>query len=514
MAAAGARRVNAGPAPFLRRVRRALVVRAGLLVVLASATGCSMVVGAARMYYDASPEGSERREWGLRRTLARGAFDTALVHVSSRDDAAPRDRLLRSLYDGLVAYYAGEYERSGHSLRSADELAEDRYTKSISRGALSLVSSDLALPYMPGQTERLLVHYYAALSYLRRDDVPGAAVEVRRLSQLLEQFDERRDPADRSTRALLRYFAGTVFEAAGDRNDADVAYRNARELAAPAPLPIVKRGSPLSGEVVVLLERGFVAQRVEESMHIEVGGPERDSLTTGSDSGGAAKGAWAIGRMLRQLENAPDGGVYRTDGRWLRREERELDDEGDYLLKVAWPVYLRPVRQRAAASLVLSAPDSARVSAPESTPGTNGKAATPQASFTLSGDISDAIIADYRRQRLLLLTRTVARAAVKYAATEAAEKKKGEAGKAIVSLAGSVLEHADTRSWHLLPADVALTRLTLPVGRHRLAIRIEAEGDSTRTVDLGEVDVTAGGIAFVSTRLWPDARAIASVSGR
>jgi len=475
-------------------MRRALLVGAGFAIVLASVTGCSMVVGAARMYYDASPEGSELREWRLRRTLVAGSFDTALRHVSSRDDAAPRDKLLRSLYDGLVAYYAGEYERSGHSLRTADALAEDRYTKSVSRGALSLVSSDLVLPYMPGQTERLLVHYYAALSYLKRDDIPGAAVEARRLSQLLEQFDERRDPADRSTRAFLRYFAGTVFEAAGDRNDADVAYRNARELAAPDVLPVVKRVADLSGEVVVLIERGFVAQRVEESMHIEIGGAERDSLTSAGDSAGAAKRGWAIGRMLRQIESAPDSGVYRTGGRRLRHEEREDRDSGDYLLKVAWPVFLRPVRQSAPASVVAGAHQTA--------------------SFTLSGDISDAIIADYRRQRLLLLTRTVARAAVKYAAAEAAERKKGEAGKAIASFAGSLLEHADTRSWHLLPADVALTRLALPPGRHHLAIRVATPGDSMRVVDLGEVDVAVGGIAFLSTRLWPDLRSISAVSGR
>jgi hypothetical protein len=415
------------------------------------------------------------------------------VHVSSRDDAAPRDRLLRSLYDGLVAYYAGEYDRSGKSLRAADELAEDRYTKSISRGALSMVSSDLVLPYMPGQTERLLVHYYAALSYLKRNDVPGAAVEARRLSQLLEQFDERREPADRSTRAFLRYFAGTVFEAAGDRNDADVAYRNARQLATPGALPAAKPVPNLSGEVVILLERGFVAQRVEESMHIEIGSAERDSLTTAADSMGTPKQGWAISRMLRQIESAPDSGVYRTSGRRLRRYERDTLDSADYLLKVAWPVFLRPVRQTTPVSVVIGSTESA---------------------FVLSGDISDAIIADYRRQRFLLLTRTVARAAVKYAATEAAERKKGEAGKTIASFAGSVLEHADTRSWHLLPSDIAVSRVTLPPGRHHLSIRIGTLADTARLIDLGEVEVTAGGIAFLSTRVWPDLPAMAAVAGR
>ena len=443
-----------------------------------------MVVGAARMYYDATPEGSERREWGLRQTLAAGAFDTALRHVSSRDAAAPRDKLLRSLYDGLVAYYAGEYGRSGKSLRAADALAEDRYTKSISRGALSMLSSDLVLPYMPGHTERLLVHYYAALGYLRRNDIPDAAVEVRRMSQLLQQFDERRNPADRSTRAFLRYFAGTVFEAAGEHNDAEVAYRNARELADSGAVPPASQVPNLSGELVVLLERGFVAQRVEESIHIELDDDERDSVRTVAHGNGHRDDAPAISRLLRQLESGPDSGVYRAGGRRFHRERHDDDDDSDVFLKVAFPVYLRPVRQAAPAKVVIDT--------------------VHAASFTLSGDISDAIIADYRRQRLMLLTRTVARAAVKYAATEIAEDKKGKTGKVVASIAGSVLEHADTRSWHLLPADIELARLVLPPGRHRVTLRVGTGDDSHRIVDLGDVEITPGGIAFVSTRLWPE----------
>ena len=471
------------------RWRAALLRATGLAAITLGASGCSMAVRAARMYYDATPAGTEQREWGLRRTMASGAFETALVHVSSRDEAAPRDRLLRSLYHGIVAYYAGDYARSGKSLRVADEMAEDRFTKSISRGALSLVSNDLVLPYMPGDTERLLVHYYGALGYLRRGDVPGAAVEARRLSQLLQQFDERLDDSDRSARAFLRYFAGAVFEAAGERNDADVAYRNAAALGAPATLAAARPIAPGSGEVIVLLERGFVAQRVEENLHIDVVESERDSLAQQADTRDLPPPEVVISRMMRQLESAPDGGVYRSGGaRHIRREGHDTDEAGRLVLKVAWPVFLPPLREPLPATVVL--------------PGDRS------ASFSLVGDISEGIVADYRRQRIMLLTRTVARAAVKLAAAEAAEEKKGSGARTLATLAGAVLEHADTRSWHLLPADVALTRITLPVGRHRLTVRIgEAGASAQRVVELGDVDVTAGGITFVSGRAWPALRA-------
>ena len=489
-----ARAKRPGPESFARSARdtrlRASILRVGgCCAIVLAVTGCSMAMRAARMYYDATPAGTEQREWGLRRTMASGAFETALVHVSSRDEAAPRDRLLRSLYDGIVAYYAGDYTRSGKSLRTAGEMAEDRYTKSISRGTLSLVSNDLVLPYMPGHTERLLVHYYAALGYLHRGDAAGAAVEARRLSQLLEQFDEQRDAGDRSARAFLRYFAGAVFEAAGEGNDADVAYRNAADLAAPAALPARRKPPADSGDVIVLFERGFVAQRVEDNLYVDVAESERDSLLRGANTRELPPPEVVISRMMRQLESRPDNGVYRGTGtRYVRPDHPFGEESGELLLKVAWPVFLPPLREPLPATVVL--------------PGSRS------ASFTLVGDISEGIVADYRRQRLMLLTRTVARAAVKLAAAEAAEKKKGDGARTLATLAGAVLEHADTRSWHLLPADVALTRLTLPAGRHRLTIRLgEPNASAERVVDLGDVAVTGGGIAFVSGRAWPPMRA-------
>ena len=500
-----ARSAAVRPAPTRRRTAlRKLVAWVGAGLVISAVMGCSLAVGAARVYQDSRVDASEHRERRLRKMIAAGAFDSALARVSSREEWAPRDRLLRSLYYGIVAYYAGEYQRSGKALRTADELAEDRYTKSVSRGMLSMVSSDLVLPYMPGHTERLLVHYYAALGYLDRGDVPGAAVEARRLSQLLEQFDDQRDPGDRSTRAFLRYFAGAVFEAAGHRNDADVAYRNARALAPAGVLPEASMVPNLSGEVVLILERGFVPQRVEESMYLEIGEGERDGFVEATskkkkkaiDSADVSTHESALARLLLQIESSPDSGLYHVGERRLRRNHGHFDDASGALLKVAWPVFLRPERETAPTMAYLPPVREASLATPIlPRPDTAG--------FTLVADVSDAILADYRRERPMLLARTVARAAVKYAATEVAEKKKGETGKAVASIAASVLERADTRAWHLLPSDLALTRLTLPAGRHHLTIRVGTSSDSGRVVDFGEVEVTPGGVVFAAKRLWP-----------
>jgi hypothetical protein len=81
---------------------------------------------------------------------------------------APRDALLRHMYRGVIALHSGEHEAGTRSLDRAWTVAEDRFTKSVSRGALSMVTAEAALPYGPGITERMLIPYYGGLNWLAR----------------------------------------------------------------------------------------------------------------------------------------------------------------------------------------------------------------------------------------------------------------------------------------------------------------------------------------------------------
>src|SRR5688572_27305252 len=153
-----------------------------------------------------APSGMFDTDERLRRALASGSYELALTGVTKRKgEYAPPDRLLRKLYQGMTAYYAGRYDESGAALQTASEMAEDRWTKSVSKGALSMVTNDLVLPYSPGQSERMLTHYYAMLGYLKKDDLSGAAVEARRVSALLQRFSESTDASEKPMRATLHY---------------------------------------------------------------------------------------------------------------------------------------------------------------------------------------------------------------------------------------------------------------------------------------------------------------------
>ena len=255
------------------------VARGTSLLVLAGALLLGGCAGLLRSY-DIAPSGLTRIEDGFRQRLVQGRADSAFVADLLHGETAPGDELLRALYGGVAAYYAGRYRESAALLDRAALLSEERATKSISRSALSLLSNDRALPYEPPRTERLLIPYYAALAYLRLPDRTGAAVEARRLSALLEQYEHDVADDEAGLHAALRVFAGAVFQAAGERNDAAVAFRQAGGFAG---VDSVLRLPPRdSADVLVFIETGFVAHRVEEGLMVLLAPEEIHALREGS----------------------------------------------------------------------------------------------------------------------------------------------------------------------------------------------------------------------------------------
>ena len=510
------------------------IVRALAAIGLALiVSGCGLVRSTIASY-DVRPNGQQAQDYLLRRSLARGRADSALKKLAKKGEYRPDDKLLAQLYIGVTAYYAGEYKKSAHALQVAHDMAEDRYTKSVSKGSLSMITNDRALPYMPGDNERLLIHYYGMLAYLRMGELEDAAVEARRLSFLLERFDEKRSEMDGSTRAVLRYLAGAVFEAAGDGNDAEVAYRNAVHLVGDSAFRKVRVGSatrtlastqPVSlgggdsvelGEIVVVLEYGFVAHRVHQQLLVAMDENELELFGHRDDKRVRIHAERVSNDMMQQMQPSRIGSLdYQTpvpkqhsQGRGRDRDHDHHDSheglrfgKADIWMKIAWPVYHRPPVLDKRPWVTLG----------------DGSAVPME----LQADVSDAVVSDYNRQSALLFARALARAAVKEALAEAAEeaaesdskdakkKKKSEAGawfaKTAVSLAGDVMERADTRSWQVLPSQLGVIRLQVPAGVQSIRITVPSNGrQSGQTLDLGEVNVRPGALTFVTARAWGD----------
>jgi len=430
----------------IRRTAAALVIA----LSLAGASGCATLRATIHGYQE-GPDGIAREQQRLRDALVRGDFTTALAW---RED----DQLLRALTRATSAYYASQFQRAGALLDSAALLADDRITASLSRDALALLTSDNARPYQPRPTERLFIAYYGMLAYARADGWEDAAVEARRMVALIEQREGGCEPGEQPLHAALEHLAGAVFERAGRAQEARVAYRAAHRILDAAPERPAQPG-PDQGEVLVVLERGFVAHRVTEQINVFFGDDDADS-------------AYAA-----------------------RRAGRARDHDDGYWMAVAFPALrrgARPLREAVTASTDASSADVMR----------------------LATVIDDAADADDRRDRVGMMARAMARASAKYALTKVVKDKQGEAAGKLANFGASLLERADVRSWHLLPQEVQLIRIAVPAGRRSVRLDLPDRRGPVRSVELGQVTVRPGEVTIVPYRLWDDAPSVPVVAAR
>ncbi len=338
--------------------------------------------------------------WGeelVRRSLTLGSYEQAFERTQTDERSMPDDALLRAVFRGQVAYYAGRWEESAQAFAEAERLTDERFTKSVSRGVLSMFVNDNALKYAPPRTERLFARYYAMMSRVQAGDIDGATVEARRLSALLEQSMHDVEPAERATHAALRDVAGGVFEAAAQWNDAGVAYRNAALLRGTPRSAVdsmqITRPVGDSATLLLVVESGFVAHYVQQTLAIPLSDdearrvqrsrapdiPNTPDLSVSPDFAlkpqvgnpmlppaarpvsdskpgvarsrppesdeevkrGAAPSRGA--QFLAALDLLPDGGVFVDREHGLSRT-RYLGDRRAYRtwLEIAWPALVRP----------------------------------------------------------------------------------------------------------------------------------------------------------------------------
>ena len=450
---------------------------AAVLPMLVLSTGCATASAAFR----AGPSGIAA-EWSLRDHLSYGRAPAAWAAMRDKK-IAPADLLLRHMYRGVISLHAGEFNAGTRSMDRAWTIAEDRYTKRISRGVVSLVTSDAALPYDPGVTERMFIPYYGGLNWLARNERDEAAVEARRLAALLASDAGPQPPA--GLQGILRYVSGVMFEAAGERQDALVAYRNAAALLGALPGDTTLAGAG-EGDVVVLIEDGFVGRPEPHSLGVWMDGNELVALTTGKK-----RERFAIAQRV---------GDRRFDRSYY---EPGFVREGWLTYEVNWASFAEP--ERSAVSV--------------------GARAGYAEFGTASADVTAGVRDDFEREQPARLARAIARAAIRHVAMEAADrafesarkerkknKEEGEKGggwgKILLGIGllfttatSSVLDQPDLRAWQLLPDRITVARLRLPVGEHPIEVVRGGE-----VVSLGTVTVTSRGVAVLNHRWWPEGR--------
>lgn len=474
-----------------RRRGRGLALAAGILVVLAA--GCATY----------SAKLSE-----LRPQLRQGAYDQALQTVAK--GTGGKDIVLAYLEQGMILHRAGRWVESNEALAAAERTAEELYARSLSEGALSLITNDLAISYRARPFEMAMIPYYRALNYIALGERESALVEARKTSLLLSRYIDttlagiERGPVSDLDRTrndpFMLYFSAMLYEWDGELNDAFIAYRNAATayqdlqgllgvqippwlasdlertagrlgfgdeveqlraacpavFAAAAPADQAGRRLPAGqGEVVLLVETGFVPARQEVRLDLPI--LESDAYQD--------RTAWAWDLTARA------GGLYvRTDAAKIK-----------YWLSVAVP------------QLPGSPPRPAQVTV-------RGPATGPVRGAAVHHPAAAAHIT-FAAEQPMILFKTVLRGLSKYLATQQADQQ-GKVFGLLANIFSAATESADTRSWLTLPARIHLLRLQLPAGVHALQLEL-ADADGRRsTTQVLEVEVLAGDWTFAGLRFY------------
>lgn len=419
----------------------------------------------------------------LQIALEAGEPEKAYTNLQKNSPKKPDIPFLFEL--GLVAHYANHFPESNAALDQAETIAEDRYTKSVSKEVGSLVTSDKLRPYSGTRYERLLSHYYRALNYVYQGQLDGALVECRRATALINYFKGEDETYDFFGAGFLAYLSGVLFEATGEWNDAYISYKQAAEYYRNAAEKTgVEMPEDIGRSLVRLAHKlGFtdeLARYQEQYGEFSVHPANTGELILFYESGYVpSKGEEALTFPILKTDDVDDKKFVPTLMGRAGRPYKEVELE--YLLRVAIPTIdsNRPLFS-----------------------GIEVAAGAATANGALVGDVESIAIETFNAQRTGILLRTLVRAVGKYLIYRRANKE-NEALGLLVNLAGVVTEQADTRSWQTLPNQIFMVRMPLPAGTHTLNLSFLGENRQVRGRDsVPDIKINANRITFWNHRTY------------
>lgn len=192
-------------------------MKSRLLLFLLS---CLFATGCATWY---------QRTMDFQEAVAKGDFGHAekLLQKNKKQNRK-KNRLLYYLNLGYVNFMLGRYEESNAAFETAERMTEEQ-GKDILTEAAVLVSNPEIRPYRPEDFEVIMINFYKANNYLQMNNMEDALVEVRKINIRLQQLNDKY--ADHKNRyrqdAFAQLLMGLIYDAAGDANNAFIAYRNA-----------------------------------------------------------------------------------------------------------------------------------------------------------------------------------------------------------------------------------------------------------------------------------------------
>ncbi|MBM4396257.1 MAG: hypothetical protein FJ087_11255 [Deltaproteobacteria bacterium] len=441
----------------------------------------------------------------LNERVERDDFDGARKKLKeSKDLYGEKSRLVWHMDHAMIEHLAGDPAASNRQIDAAERTIEELYAKSLTREAVSFLTSDAVLNYQGEDFERVFLNVLGALNYAMLGQPDEAIVEAKRADLKLTERARTHKESPYAEDAFVRYLMGLVYEGGGETNDAWISYaravatyeKQAKPFGVGVPQGLVRRAAAVAARLSFREELEALRTRYPDLVPADAAAVPPEAGT------GRLVVVEMAGMVPAKVENRIEltlaaGLPFLTAQQVESKEESDVSSAltvarsvaGTHNIVIAFPT----MKARPPASTPMRVHVDGAIE-----PGV-GSAAAAETVHSL-GAIAPKVL----EERMgVIWGRTVARAVVKfllaYAASKAGEAAGGkDYGWLVGFLAGAATsaalgasEHADTRQWGTLPYEVRLVVLDLPPGAHRVSV---TSGGWQK--DLGEVAVKPGGTAW------------------
>ncbi len=420
--------------------------------------GCILLTGCATWY---------QRTAAFQEAVNQGNFEQAeKLLQKDKKQARNKNKILYYLNQGYVEFMLGHYEKSNQAFETAEQLTEDQHRNALTEAAV-LVTNPEIRPYKPEDFEVIMINFYKALNYLQMNNMEDALVEARKINIRLQQLNDKYpDHKNRYQRdAFAQLLMGLIYDAAGDANNAFIAYRNAYDT---YQSDYVKNFGLAAPEQLKqdLLRTAYTCGLTSELQEYEKLFDTRYTLSPTSPDGqlvffwlngfGPVKSEWGITFTK----------IQRNDGAIVFHNEE---------LGLTFPFfwgngYNENDRNSLADVNVVRAVFPKYIERPPAF--TQGLLTYDNKSYALqeAEDINQIAFKTLHDRMVRELSNSLLRVAVKQGLRYTASKQNEWLGFA-VGLASAFTEKADTRNWQTLPYSISYARIPLNASENKIELK-------------------------------------------
>jgi tetratricopeptide (TPR) repeat protein len=420
--------------------------------------------------------GHSERTLPVRTALDEGQPRAAITEINkelgvTKDDELPKkvegDDALLVLDRATIQQSLAQYEPSKKDFQAADKAID---MLDLARNAGDTIGeyvfSGSSGRYVAPPYEKLLINTLNMLNYLETGDLQGAKIEARRLTVMQKYIGDTLGEKDNAILGLAGFLAGFAFEKSDDVDEALRYYDEAAQFSSLFGL---------RGPVHKLLPRGtYTSPRLKA---LAEGGQAEEP----SDDAGEILFVVGFGRVPHKIPNRIPIGLALT----LVSSDIHPNDR-------------TAANKLAAHGLVTW------INFPSLAPG-QGKWATPAVrldegyvQLQEAVDIDTQVRKEWKKIEGKVILSAITRLIARYAVGEGIQQASGKGSVAgfLGSLAAqatlTALDTPDTRSWETLPARIAVARVRVAPGQHR--VHLDSRGVYRQEV----VNVPKGGFKVIS----------------